>query len=115
MVYSEFDEFTEDMEWLVTQPEKGGVSFDYVEGFAFVNSDDPVNGCDSVPLHPEQWFDRTRLPSNSGSVLYCMELALHYKHQDSPSTVGLVIPFSPPCFTYYSFYHGKIFSSSKLI
>lgn len=89
LVYSDFDEFTQDMEILVTQAEKGGKSFDYVEGFAFVNSDDPVNGWDSVPLVPEQRFDPNRLPETAGSVIYCIELALHYKHQDSPSIVEM--------------------------
>ncbi|KAL8171238.1 hypothetical protein V2J09_023042 [Rumex salicifolius] len=89
LVYTDFNEFTQDMEFLVTQPEKPGESFDYVEGFAFVNSNDPVNGWDSVPLVPNQWFNPNRLPKNAGSILYCIELALHYKHQDSPSIVDM--------------------------
>lgn len=43
---ADFSEFTQDAEFLSTRPE--GDSFDYVEGFVFVNSDDPVNGWPSV-------------------------------------------------------------------
>lgn len=86
LVYTEFEEFTQDAEFLVSQP--GEESFDYVEGFVFVNSDDPVNGWPSVTLDPNcQWFDPALLPSSSGRVLYCLEVALHYNHYDHPSTV----------------------------
>uniref|UniRef100_A0A1J3JR01 cytokinin dehydrogenase n=1 Tax=Noccaea caerulescens TaxID=107243 RepID=A0A1J3JR01_NOCCA len=85
VVYAEFDEFTRDAEWLVSQKDES--SFDYVEGFVFVNGDDPVNGWPTVPLHPDHDFDPTQLPQSSGSVLYCLELALHYRASDSNSTV----------------------------
>ncbi|KAF2304273.1 hypothetical protein GH714_029098 [Hevea brasiliensis] len=88
VVYSEFEEFTRDAEWLVTLPE--GKSFDYVEGFVFVNSDDPVNGWPSVPLDPDQGFDQTAIPPTAGSVLYCLEVALHYQNSDHPSAVDTV-------------------------
>ncbi|KAL1204257.1 Cytokinin dehydrogenase 7 [Cardamine amara subsp. amara] len=86
VVYSSFDEFTQDAEWLVSHKDES--SFDYVEGFVFVNGDDPVNGWPTVPLHPDHDFDPTRLPQSSGSVLYCLELGLHYKDSDSNSTVN---------------------------
>lgn len=92
MVYSEFDEFTRDAEFLVTR-QGGGESFDYVEGFVFVNSDDPVNGWPSVSLNPNQRFDSAHLPGNSDSVLYCLELALHYNNSDKPSAVDTVSNF----------------------
>ncbi|KAL0407658.1 UNVERIFIED_CONTAM: Cytokinin dehydrogenase 7 [Sesamum radiatum] len=85
VVYSEFSEFTRDAELLVTRGE--GDSFDYVEGFVFVNSDDPVNGWPSVPLNPDQAFDPTRMTPNAGPVLYCLEVALHYKNEDPPSAI----------------------------
>lgn len=88
MVYSELSDFTRDAELLVTRP--GGDSFDYVEGFVFVNSDDPVNGWPSVMLDSTRPFDPTRIPSSAGPVLYCLELALHYNNEDSPSTVDKV-------------------------
>ncbi|KAF2562039.1 hypothetical protein F2Q70_00014600 [Brassica cretica] len=88
IVYTEFDEFTRDAEWLVSQKDES--SFDYVEGFVFVNGDDPVNGWPIVPLHPDHDFDPTQLPQSSGSVLYCLELALHYRDSDSNSTVDKV-------------------------
>ncbi|XP_051151586.1 cytokinin dehydrogenase 7 [Andrographis paniculata] len=86
VVYSEFSEFTRDAEWLVTRP-MGEDSFDYVEGFAFVNSDDPVNGWPSVLLDPDRPFDPACIPTGSGPLLYCLELALHYKNGDLPSTL----------------------------
>ncbi|XP_043718964.1 cytokinin dehydrogenase 7 [Telopea speciosissima] len=90
VVYAEFEEFTRDAEWLVSQ-EGRGESFDYVEGFAFVNSDDPVNGWPLVPLHPGQPFDPTRIPTTAGPVLYCLELALHHSSHDQSTTLDKVV------------------------
>ncbi|KAG9457372.1 hypothetical protein H6P81_001880 [Aristolochia fimbriata] len=90
LVYADFDEFVADAESLVTHPPSE--SLDYVEGFAFVNSDDPVNGWDSVPLGPPQRLDPTAIPSHAGPTLYCLELALHVHHpaQDGPTTDEVV-------------------------
>ncbi|KAL5786441.1 hypothetical protein ACOSQ2_008833 [Xanthoceras sorbifolium] len=88
VMYTEFDEFTRDAEFLVTQPEEGE-SFDYVEGFVFVNSDDPVNGWPSVSLDPDHWFEPE--PRTAGSVLYCLEVALHYNKSDNLSAVDTVV------------------------
>ncbi|XP_044480767.1 cytokinin dehydrogenase 7-like [Mangifera indica] len=90
VVYSEFNEFTRDAELLVTC-QGGGRSFDYVEGFVFVNSDDPVNGRPSVPLDPDHGFDPAHLPRNADSVLCCLELALHYNNGDKPSAIDMVV------------------------
>ncbi|KAH6831089.1 cytokinin oxidase 7 [Perilla frutescens var. hirtella] len=87
VVYREFSEFTRDAELLVTRRE--GDSFDYVEGFVFVNSDDPVNGWPSVVLNPDQHFELARIPA-AGPVLYCLELALHYKNEDPTPLVDMV-------------------------
>uniref|UniRef100_A0A7N0V0F2 cytokinin dehydrogenase n=1 Tax=Kalanchoe fedtschenkoi TaxID=63787 RepID=A0A7N0V0F2_KALFE len=89
LVYADFADFTHDAEFLITRPESD--SFDYVEGFVFVNSDDPVNGWPSVPLAPDQLFDQSRLPRCAGSVLYCLELALHFNHADPSSVVNKMI------------------------
>ncbi|XP_042035431.1 cytokinin dehydrogenase 7-like [Salvia splendens] len=85
VVYTEFRDFTRDAESLVTRPD--GDTFNYVEGFVFVNSDDPVNGWPSVPLDRYGSFEPVRFSSSAGPVLYCLEVALHYKNEDSPSTV----------------------------
>lgn len=91
LVYTEFDDFTRDAELLVTrQQQEESDSFDYVEGFAFMNTDNPADGLPSVPLHPDQVFDPTRLPKTAGSVLYCLELARHYRNSDHPSIVDMV-------------------------
>ncbi|GAB4836927.1 Cytokinin dehydrogenase 7 [Ancistrocladus abbreviatus] len=90
LVYSEFDEFTRDAEFLVTQREKGD-SFDYVEGFVFVNSNDPVNGWPSVPLNSNQRFDPSHIRPAAGSVLYCLEVVLHYQRNDHHSSVDTVV------------------------
>ncbi|KAG4379314.1 hypothetical protein AAZX31_17G212000 [Glycine max] len=89
VVYTEFGDFTRDAEWLVTLREGDG--FDYVEGFVFVNSDDPCNGWTTVPVGPNQYFDPVRIPSTAGPVLYCLELALHYRNQDHPSAVDMEV------------------------
>ncbi|XP_077236330.1 cytokinin oxidase 7 [Tasmannia lanceolata] len=89
LVYSDFEEFSGDAEFMVSRGE--GNSFDYVEGFAFVNSDDPVNGWDSVPLDSDQRFNPNCVPPRAGPVLYCLELAVHYHHQDSLRTVDKIV------------------------
>lgn len=88
VIYSEFEDFTRDAEALVTRQE--GDSFDYVEGFVFVNSDDPANGWPTVPLDPDQDFDPTHIPPTAGPVLYCLELAIHHRNSDHPSDVDAV-------------------------
>lgn len=92
-MYTEFEDFTRDAELLVTRQDEED-SFDYVEGFAFVNSDNPADGRPSVPLDPDQVFDPTHLPRTAGSMLYCLELARHYRHADDPSIVDMVIKFN---------------------
>ncbi|KAF3446107.1 hypothetical protein FNV43_RR11286 [Rhamnella rubrinervis] len=89
LVYSEFEDFTRDAEFLVTQ--KDGDSFDYVEGFAFVNSDNPLTGRPTVPLDSDQVFDPNYLPPNAGAVLYCLELARHHRNTAHPSTVDTAV------------------------
>lgn len=85
MVYSEFEEYARDAESLVEE-----YCFDYVEGFVLVNSDNRANGWPTVPLGPEQVFDPTHIPFTAGPVLYCLELALHYRNADHPSRVDTV-------------------------
>ncbi|XP_019197064.1 PREDICTED: cytokinin dehydrogenase 7-like [Ipomoea nil] len=87
LVYSDFMDFTLDAESLVTRDN----SFDYVEGFVFVNSDDPVNGWPSVLFDPQHQFDPTCMPENVDPVSYCLEVALHYKSDDHPSTVDKMV------------------------
>ncbi|MBA0694005.1 hypothetical protein Goari_004340 [Gossypium aridum] len=91
VVYAEFEEFTRDAEFLVSQKEDE--SFDYVEGFVFCNNDDPVNGWPSLQLNPDQEFNPAHLPQTAGPVLYCLELAFHYRNSDQPSTVDMVTFF----------------------
>ncbi|TVU05607.1 hypothetical protein EJB05_48776, partial [Eragrostis curvula] len=78
VVYASFADYTADAEWLVTRPPDA--AFDYVEGFAFVNSDDPVNGWPLVPFPGGARFDPSLLPAGAGPILYCLEVAL-YQHQ----------------------------------
>ncbi|EEF46135.1 cytokinin dehydrogenase 7 [Ricinus communis] len=89
VVYTEFEDYARDAEWLVTRPDD--MSFDYVEGFVFVNSDDHVNGWPSVSLDPDRGYDHTAIPATAGSVLYCLEVALHYQNSDHPSTVDTAV------------------------
>ncbi|XVF89023.1 hypothetical protein PTKIN_Ptkin19aG0097900 [Pterospermum kingtungense] len=89
VVYTEFEEFSRDAEFLVSQKE--GDSFDYVEGFVLSNNDDPVNGWPTVPLDPDHEFDPAHLPPTTGSVLYCLEVAFHYRNSDHPSTVDTAV------------------------
>ncbi|GMI83901.1 ARABIDOPSIS THALIANA CYTOKININ OXIDASE 5, cytokinin oxidase 7 [Hibiscus trionum] len=89
IVYSEFEDYTRDAEFLVSQ--KDGESFDYVEGFVFSNNDDPVNGWPSVPLDPNHGFNPALIPSTAGSVLYCLEVAFQYRNGDQPSTVDTAV------------------------
>ncbi|KAG6608339.1 Cytokinin dehydrogenase 7 [Cucurbita argyrosperma subsp. argyrosperma] len=85
LVYAEFESFTRDAESLVRRPE--GDSFDYVEGFVFSNNDDPLTGRSTVPLDSDAVFDKAHLPETAGSVLYCLEVAVHYRNNDQGATV----------------------------
>lgn len=81
LVYAEFEEFTRDAEFLVTRRDSS--SFDYVEGFVFLNRDDPIDGWPSVPLASDQRFDDSRIPPTAGPVLYCLEVGLHTRNRDA--------------------------------
>ncbi|CAM0874792.1 unnamed protein product [Alopecurus aequalis] len=82
VVYASFAEYAADAEWLVTRPSES--AFDYVEGFAFVNSDDPLNGWPSVPIPGGAHFEASLLPAGAGLVLYCLEVALYeHRHEQS--------------------------------
>ncbi|XP_027330141.1 cytokinin dehydrogenase 7-like [Abrus precatorius] len=89
VVYSEFEDYTSDAEWLVSLREGDG--FDYVEGFVFVNSNDTCNGWPTVPMGSNQRFDPVHVPSSAGPVLYCLELAFHYRNTDPPSDVNMEV------------------------
>ncbi|KAL5230490.1 hypothetical protein ABZP36_029266 [Zizania latifolia] len=78
VVYASFADYASDAEWLVTRP--ANEAFNYVEGFAFVRSDDPVNGWPSVPIPGGARFDPSLLPAGAGPVLYCLEVALYQHH-----------------------------------
>lgn len=107
VVYSEFDEFSQDAELLITQPE--GESFDYVEGFVFVNNDDPVNGWPSVLLDPDQSFNPSFISrsGNPNPVLYCLEVALHYSKGNCSSTVDTV--------SFLSFFHDPVYRTTSFL
>ncbi|KAE8691389.1 hypothetical protein F3Y22_tig00110890pilonHSYRG01202 [Hibiscus syriacus] len=91
VVYSEFEAFTRDAEFLVSR--KDGESFDYVEGFVFSNNDDPVNGWPSASLDPDHGFNPALIPPTAGPVLYCLEVAFHYSNSDQLSTVDTPVQF----------------------
>ncbi|KAF6139208.1 hypothetical protein GIB67_040355 [Kingdonia uniflora] len=93
LIYAEFDEFASDAEFVITREDSGDDddSFDYVEGFAFVNSNDPVNGWPSVPLGSNQLFDPTQIPESGNPVLYCLELALNYRGQDDVASIDKTV------------------------
>ncbi|WOL13728.1 cytokinin dehydrogenase 11 [Canna indica] len=83
VVYRTFEEYAGDAEWLVTRPDSA--AFDYVEGFAFLNdAADPVSGWSTVPIPAiTGGFDPDKIPADSGPILYCLELALHYDHREA--------------------------------
>ena len=88
VVYASFADYAADAEWLVTRPSEQ--AFDYVEGFAFVRSDDPVNGWPSVPIPGGAHFEPSLLPAGSGPVLYCLEVALYQHRHQQPDDVDEV-------------------------
>ena len=83
-VYAEFKDYVSDVESLVSREN----SLNYIEGFAIVNTDDPVSGYNSVSFSPDQRFDPGRIPPGAGPVLYCLELVLHYNHQHTDSAAN---------------------------
>lgn len=87
MVYTDFEAYSKDAESLVT---RNGKSFDYVEGFMFVNNDDPVNGWPSVLIDSTHEFYPKKVQKIDEDVLYCLEMVLHYNRTDHFSTIDLV-------------------------
>lgn len=86
-VYADFEEFRADQELLISLPEEG--TFDYVEGFVLTNNDDPINGWPSVLLSPSNSsFDFKLIPQTAGPMLYCLEVALHYDHDEDFVTLN---------------------------
>jgi cytokinin dehydrogenase len=81
VAYDKFEEYSADAERLVNRTRSE--AFDYVEGFAFVNSSDPVNGWPSVEFRSGPSFDSGKVPVGSGPVLYCLEVAVHFNNQQS--------------------------------
>ncbi|EEC83684.1 hypothetical protein OsI_29488 [Oryza sativa Indica Group] len=76
VVYASFADYAADAEWLVTRPPHE--AFDYVEGFAFVRSDDPVNGWPTVPIPDGAHFDASLIPDNAGPRVGEMMRPLKY-------------------------------------
>lgn len=101
-MYTEFSEFSRDAELMVSQESE---SFDYVEGFVFVNSDDPVNGWPSISLELDHDFTPDdNMLRTAGPVLYCLELALHYNNRDDLSKLDTVTNFHCLSFLSLSIY-----------
>jgi cytokinin dehydrogenase len=78
-MYTDFATFTRDQELLISQPPWS--AFDYIEGFVVLNNADPNNGWNSVPFDGHS-IDPTTIPTQSGSVLYYIELVKKFSHSD---------------------------------
>eukprot|EP00250_Pteridium_aquilinum_P007329 c17074_g1_i3 orf=316-1908(-) len=86
LVYTDFKEFTQDQERLISAAGKNSTpGFDYLEGFVVTNNNDPVAGWPQVPLPEGASFNHRLLPSNTGPMLYCLEVAKYFNASDAPS------------------------------
>ncbi|GLJ55818.1 hypothetical protein SUGI_1198360 [Cryptomeria japonica] len=86
LVYSDFEDFRRDQELIISSPEH--TTFDYMEGFAVVNSNDHVNGWPSIPLSPDVTFDSTLIPATAGPLLYFIEVAIYYNATQSMASLN---------------------------
>jgi cytokinin dehydrogenase len=91
-MYSDFEVFRKDQEMLISssatttsmpvdQQEQLHMTFDFIEGFVVMNTEDPINGWKSVPFSPDQ-MTASMLPPDAGSVLYYLEITVGYNLEE---------------------------------
>ncbi|KAH9315044.1 hypothetical protein KI387_023671 [Taxus chinensis] len=78
VLYSDFDAFTRDQEYLISQPKKK--AFDYVEGFVIVNNEGLLSNWRSSFFSPQNPVKVATL-NTKGRVLYCLEMTKNYDQQ----------------------------------
>eukprot|EP00249_Psilotum_nudum_P008587 c21387_g1_i1 orf=945-2039(+) len=88
-LYADFEAFTQDQEHLISASKDE--SFDYLEGFVLVNSNDPVNGWGQVPFTADSSVDPNLIPPTAGPVLYCLEVAKTYNADQDAYTLQQVL------------------------
>ncbi|CAK9861126.1 unnamed protein product [Sphagnum jensenii] len=86
-MYTDFQSFTRDQEMLISTQKKAAVedaagTFDYVEGIVIINNDNPYNGWKSVPFAPQELNSSSMIPKDAGSLLYYIELAKGFDHNN---------------------------------
>jgi cytokinin dehydrogenase len=101
-MYSDFEVFRKDQEMLISssatttsmpadQQEQLLMTFDFIEGFVVMNTEDPINGWKSVPFSPDQ-MTASMLPPDAGSVLYYLEITVGYNLEDVGPALEEVSP-----------------------
>ncbi|GLJ16015.1 hypothetical protein SUGI_0265410 [Cryptomeria japonica] len=78
VLYSDFEAFTRDQEYLISQPKKS--TFDYVEGFVIVNNEGLLSNWRSSFFSPQNPVKVSTL-NTKGRVLYCLEMTKNYDEQ----------------------------------
>ncbi|XP_057826593.1 cytokinin dehydrogenase 5 isoform X2 [Cryptomeria japonica] len=81
VLYSDFKTFTQDQENLISRPEEGELTFDYVEGFVIVNNGGLLSNWRSSFFSPQNPVKVSSL-NTTGRVLYCLEMTLNYMHEN---------------------------------
>ena len=87
VLYSDFEVFTRDQEYLISKSDRGH-SFDYIEGFVILGNGDLLNNWRSSMFTPQNPVNVSTL-STKGRVLYCLELTKNY-NQNERVNVGQV-------------------------
>ncbi|KAH9299605.1 hypothetical protein KI387_031287, partial [Taxus chinensis] len=82
VLYSDFKLFTQDQEHLISRPDQGNLTFDYVEGFVIVNNEGLLSNWRSSFFSPQNPVKVSSL-NTTGRVLYCLEMTINYIHGDS--------------------------------
>eukprot|EP00250_Pteridium_aquilinum_P017411 c23619_g1_i1 orf=324-2012(-) len=83
-LYSDFDTFRKDQEYLISQPQ--GKSFDYIEGFVVSNSETLLDNWRSSLFLPHKGIKTTDSADAScadGPVLYYLEVTKNYNEADA--------------------------------
>jgi cytokinin dehydrogenase len=78
-IYTDFAAFTQDQEFLVSQPPES--AFDYIEGFVVLKNEDPISGWNSVPFDGKK-IDPGMIPAEGGAILYYIELVKKFSSND---------------------------------
>jgi len=80
VLYSDFEVFTRDQEYLISKPDNGH-TFDYIEGFVILRNENLLNNWRASMFSPQNPGNLSSV-NTKGQVLYCLELTKNYNQNE---------------------------------